>query len=373
MKKRSTFSIQKPAAITVVGVALLAGCQIHPVQLPSTGRTVTLEDIRRTQQAAGQRLGRVAARLDVEEWQYHDAASGEMPAGNDGVTSQPAAADFGPADTQPPLQGTRIRYVWDAGHQRLAMHIQPLGRSDAASQPAADDPGLQPRIRIAQRVSGDEDLLAELVGNTVMLERYGKDHPVGARAVTDWPLRHGLENDMFFEMAENWGGRIEAVQEDGLDLVKVTWSAMGVSTIEWFRPDQAFKLHRKETRDLRGQLHGRITASDYRMINGFPYPFAYEVVAWATWDPGRMTSIDRFKIHSAEFNAAVSDDEFKLDVPQGATLSLSQTHKTLLPGRFNRTMASQRVESALRADVETLFRMMDGAQHEPFGEVAAGG
>src|SRR5690554_2648679 len=72
----------------------LAGCQVHPVQLQSTGRTVTIDEIRRTQRSARERLARVPARIDVEEWWYAESQV------SDGAQAAPASAMPGQTSTE---------------------------------------------------------------------------------------------------------------------------------------------------------------------------------------------------------------------------------------------------------------------------------
>jgi hypothetical protein len=335
------------------------------VELRTTGRTVSLDTVRRTQQSARQRLSRVAARLDIEEWRYTEPPAPSEP-GQPAAASQPAD-NASNSDLELPMQGSRTRYVWDAGHQRLAMRVQPL-TAGAATLPAGDLEQ-EPQFILAQKTPEGDELHAAMTGDQVSLERFPATGE--RRAYTDWPLKHGLENDTFFSMAEHWGGRLEAVYEDGVDLVKVTWSAMGVDTIEWFRPDQGFRLHRKETRDLQKRLHARIVASDYRNVNGFPYPFSYEVTTWDDWEARRITSVMRCTVHHADFAANVRDDDLMIDVPAGSNICLTAENPALLPVLGNRTRVCDRTEKAIRSDLPTLFGMM-GAQSRPAESADAG-
>lgn len=367
------------AIVVLIGsLAFLAGCQVHPVRLKSNNRTVTLDDVRNTQRVARARLSRVSARLEVEEWIYTpeiarqrsaDSQPASAPESEGGEPRVPDRVTLRTWDnSDPPMTGSRVRHVWDAGHRHRVTHLVPDERTPwvegiAPSYLQVTDAGDQLLASFDVTTSPTERRI-----NQITLTRLSNN---GQHTAADHLLLQGLENDAYFSASKHWGGQMEAVQEDGLDLVKVTWSAMGTDVIEWFRPDQGFRLHRRESRDFQKKVHARTIASDYRMVNGFPYPFHYEVTMWDDWDAKRITQKTRCEVHSAEFNVPVSPDEFMIDAPAGTRIVLEDMKPGLFVPGFRPAFRTRVLDRPLRGDVQAFFDYMNSPETPPASAPAA--
>lgn len=120
-------------------------------------------------------------------------------------------------------------------------------------------------------------------------------------------------------LSEKKNPQLENIEIDGKNLLKIkNKSDTDGSSVEIICDPQIgykFKSIRYYAKD---KLFKEVIADDYRDVSGTPYPFLYEVKEFD--QTGSIKKSHKMVFEDVQFGIEVSDEDFKIDVPEGANV-----------------------------------------------------
>ncbi|MHC4442723.1 MAG: TlpA family protein disulfide reductase [Planctomycetota bacterium] len=345
----------------------MLGCQL-PGLGASEAQELSLEDMQRMVNAGRQRIKNTTAKLTVEEWEYCDP---EPRISNhksiwEKIQKRNKSSEkkFSPAsDLETRIKTCKLNadqhqrkfYIVDRQAKRLVINTEDLRDIPALMQkydlPDKQETNVsQSKSRLIECLQDNKFLLAWKSSHNVSIHQYDD----GTVRPSSPPTTQGIPGKGFFELARRSISTIETVHKDGLELVKITFEPGAIKVIAWLHPHLGYRMHRIERYSPLGQLFMLQTASDYRIINGIPYPFSYEIKGWHH-KTGKLEHRKLVKVVEAEFGTEVTDDNFKIDILAGTVVVLQPPHS-----QKRGYIKTRQVDTDIRADMNTLINICEG-------------
>ena len=114
------------------------------------------------------------------------------------------------------------------------------------------------------------------------------------------------------------GASIEEAQLDDHATLKITIEKPSRSIV-WVDPSQAFRYRRIEHYSSRGVLFSIAEASDYRPVDGVPFPFRHTLREFD--QNGQLATTTTISVQRASINKPLDEREFAVRLPRGTRLS----------------------------------------------------
>jgi len=167
---------------------------------------------------------------------------------------------------------------------------------------------------------------------------YETIHPAQAGSRYDGvPLETGIVPAKLWDKASQ--ASIEETKLDGQSVLKVTVGTPPQFTV-WLDPKQGYRYRRLERYNSSGKLQMMAEASDYRKVNGIPFPFRHVLRKFDV--KGRLQTTETRQTQEASMNQPLADKDFSIKLPEGANVSdLTEGWSTTWPA-FEITLENAR-------------------------------
>ncbi len=107
---------------------------------------------------------------------------------------------------------------------------------------------------------------------------------------------------------------------DGKDIKQVTAAAEGRAAVYYADPAIGHRLRKAEYKAPDGKLFMTKTYSDYRMVDGIPYPHRYEERKWE--GDGSLVEDTTVTVMDAQFNERLPKKAFEIAIPEGTAVTV---------------------------------------------------
>ena len=168
-------------------------------------------------------------------------------------------------------------------------------------------------------------------------------------------------------LEEEYGAELREIERDGKQVTQIRFVKEGQARIEGVAEiDESLGYRFRNFKLFRdGKLVQEKVADDYRMVGGAVYPFSY--VERFYDEAGEVLIETRYDIESAEFGVELSDEDFRLLIPEGARVMdtvLTKTTHTISGDRYmgigdlfdieSRKIADEMIEDFGAEDIEVV-------------------
>jgi hypothetical protein len=120
---------------------------------------------------------------------------------------------------------------------------------------------------------------------------------------------------------EKYSPVISEISVDGKNLIQIdiSYETPGGVTHGTIQCDPQIQYRYRSIvwTNSKGEKKSEVTASDYKDVNGIPYPFSYVIRRFVN---GQLYSEETYNFQKVQFNVSLNDQDFMIFVPKGTPL-----------------------------------------------------